>query len=87
MVLFQARANGLQSCVMVIRIMRDLRARVPIWSVLSDWVSVFAMLWMPYHACHYCGSAAARNLYFKRKKTFLFELKCLRITNFWFSLE
>uniref|UniRef100_A0A2P2HZK8 Zinc finger RNA-binding protein-like n=2 Tax=Hirondellea gigas TaxID=1518452 RepID=A0A2P2HZK8_9CRUS len=34
---FQARANGLQSCVMVIRIMRDLCHRLPTWSVISSW--------------------------------------------------
>ncbi|KAG1666729.1 Zinc finger RNA-binding protein [Nymphon striatum] len=34
---FQARANGLQSCVIVIRIMRDLCQRVPTWSPLNGW--------------------------------------------------
>lgn len=34
---FQARANGLQSCVIVIRILRDLCQRVPTWSALPDW--------------------------------------------------
>ncbi|KAF2366065.1 DZF domain [Trinorchestia longiramus] len=34
---FQARANGLQSCVMVIRIIRDLCQRCPTWSVINDW--------------------------------------------------
>ncbi|XP_075888718.1 interleukin enhancer-binding factor 3 homolog isoform X2 [Nelusetta ayraudi] len=34
---FQARANGLRSCVIVIRILRDLCARVPIWSPLRGW--------------------------------------------------
>lgn len=35
----QARATGLQSCVMVIRILRDLCQRVPTWSPFSSWVS------------------------------------------------
>ncbi|XP_034047071.1 interleukin enhancer-binding factor 3 homolog isoform X2 [Thalassophryne amazonica] len=34
---FQARANGLRSCVIVIRILRDLCARVPTWSPLRGW--------------------------------------------------
>ncbi|XP_069505514.1 zinc finger RNA-binding protein 2 isoform X2 [Ambystoma mexicanum] len=34
---FQACANGLQSCVIVIRILRDLCQRVPTWSALPDW--------------------------------------------------
>ncbi|XP_014215361.1 zinc finger RNA-binding protein isoform X3 [Copidosoma floridanum] len=34
---FQARATSLQSCVMVIRIMRDLCNRVPTWSSLNPW--------------------------------------------------
>ncbi|XP_067666899.1 zinc finger RNA-binding protein-like isoform X3 [Haliotis asinina] len=34
---FQARANGLQSCVVVIRILRDLCQRVPTWTPLSEW--------------------------------------------------
>ncbi|XP_055952370.1 zinc finger RNA-binding protein-like isoform X2 [Argiope bruennichi] len=34
---FQARASGLQSCVMVIRILRDLCQRVPTWSRLNGW--------------------------------------------------
>ncbi|XP_077556462.1 zinc-finger protein 72D [Haemaphysalis longicornis] len=34
---FQARASGLQSCVMVIRILRDLCNRVPTWSTLHSW--------------------------------------------------
>ncbi|KAK6191667.1 hypothetical protein SNE40_003295 [Patella caerulea] len=34
---FQARANGLPSCVIVIRIMRDLCQRVPTWTPLSEW--------------------------------------------------
>ncbi|KAK3870153.1 hypothetical protein Pcinc_024583 [Petrolisthes cinctipes] len=33
----QARANGLQSCVMVIRILRDLCQRVPTWGPLNSW--------------------------------------------------
>ncbi|KAK7862373.1 hypothetical protein R5R35_014392 [Gryllus longicercus] len=34
---FQARATGLQSCVMVIRILRDLCQRVPTWAPLHSW--------------------------------------------------
>ncbi|CAG9768765.1 unnamed protein product [Ceutorhynchus assimilis] len=34
---FQARALGLQSCVVIIRILRDLCQRVPTWSPLSPW--------------------------------------------------
>uniref|UniRef100_UPI00398F3829 zinc finger RNA-binding protein isoform X3 n=1 Tax=Pristiophorus japonicus TaxID=55135 RepID=UPI00398F3829 len=34
---FQARANGLQSCVIIIRILRDLCQRVPTWGVLPSW--------------------------------------------------
>ncbi|KAI0215020.1 Zinc finger RNA-binding protein [Lamellibrachia satsuma] len=34
---FQARANGLQSCVVIIRILRDLCQRVPTWSSLPQW--------------------------------------------------
>jgi zinc finger RNA-binding protein len=34
---FQARANGLQSCVVVIRILRDLCQRVPTWTPLNQW--------------------------------------------------
>ncbi|XP_074649610.1 zinc finger RNA-binding protein-like [Tubulanus polymorphus] len=34
---FQARANGLQSCVVVIRILRDLCQRVPTWAPLNEW--------------------------------------------------
>ncbi|XP_077256347.1 zinc-finger protein 72D isoform X2 [Temnothorax americanus] len=34
---FQARATSLQSCVMVIRIMRDLCNRVPTWGPLNSW--------------------------------------------------
>ncbi|XP_039628452.1 interleukin enhancer-binding factor 3-like isoform X2 [Polypterus senegalus] len=34
---FQARANGLKSCVIVIRILRDLCSRVPTWSPLRGW--------------------------------------------------
>ncbi|XP_031735617.1 zinc finger RNA-binding protein isoform X2 [Anarrhichthys ocellatus] len=35
---FQARANGLQSCVIIIRILRDLCQRVPTWSPFPGWV-------------------------------------------------
>ncbi|KAL4657967.1 hypothetical protein GN956_G2830 [Arapaima gigas] len=34
---FQARANGLKSCVIVIRILRDLCTRVPTWASLKGW--------------------------------------------------
>lgn len=34
---FQARANGLQSCVILIRILRDLCQRVPTWTPLNEW--------------------------------------------------
>ncbi|XP_056601791.1 zinc finger RNA-binding protein isoform X2 [Triplophysa dalaica] len=34
---FQARANGLQSCVIVIRILRDLSQRVSTWSAFPSW--------------------------------------------------
>ncbi|XP_055648613.1 zinc finger RNA-binding protein isoform X4 [Falco peregrinus] len=34
---FQARANGLQSCVVIIRILRDLCQRVPTWSDFPSW--------------------------------------------------
>ncbi|XP_048847092.1 interleukin enhancer-binding factor 3 homolog isoform X2 [Brienomyrus brachyistius] len=34
---FQARANGLKSCVIVIRILRDLCSRVPTWAPLRGW--------------------------------------------------
>ncbi|XP_021179906.2 zinc finger RNA-binding protein isoform X2 [Fundulus heteroclitus] len=34
---FQARANGLQSCVIIIRVLRDLCQRVPTWGRLPSW--------------------------------------------------
>ncbi|XP_013773479.1 zinc finger RNA-binding protein-like [Limulus polyphemus] len=34
---FQARASGLKSCLIVIRIMRDLCQRIPTWSKLDNW--------------------------------------------------
>lgn len=34
---FQARATGLQSCVMIIRILRDLCNRNPTWAPLNSW--------------------------------------------------
>ncbi|CAI9570568.1 unnamed protein product [Staurois parvus] len=34
---FQSHASDLQSCVIVIRIFRDLRQRVSAWTALSDW--------------------------------------------------
>ncbi|PSN31605.1 Zinc finger RNA-binding protein [Blattella germanica] len=37
LLLSQARATGLQSCVMVIRILRDLCQRVPTWAPLNSW--------------------------------------------------
>lgn len=40
----QARATSLQSCVMVIRIMRDLCNRVPTWGPLNPWVSIQSLV-------------------------------------------
>ncbi|XP_011472887.1 zinc finger RNA-binding protein isoform X2 [Oryzias latipes] len=34
---FQARANGLQSCVIIIRVLRDLCQRVPTWGKVPSW--------------------------------------------------
>ncbi|XP_022381119.1 zinc finger RNA-binding protein 2 [Enhydra lutris kenyoni] len=34
---FQARASGLQPCVIVLRVLRDLRRRVPAWGALPHW--------------------------------------------------
>ncbi|XP_057697294.1 zinc finger RNA-binding protein isoform X2 [Corythoichthys intestinalis] len=34
---FQARANGLQSCVIIIRVLRDLSQRVPVWAKVPSW--------------------------------------------------
>ncbi|KAM5230340.1 zinc finger RNA-binding protein 2 isoform 2-T2 [Hipposideros larvatus] len=34
---FQARASGLQPCVIVIRVFRDLCRRMPTWGALPDW--------------------------------------------------
>ncbi|XP_037326558.2 zinc finger RNA-binding protein isoform X4 [Pungitius pungitius] len=34
---FQARANGLQSCVIIIRVLRDLCQRVPTWGKIPCW--------------------------------------------------
>ncbi|XP_072568201.1 interleukin enhancer-binding factor 3a isoform X3 [Paramormyrops kingsleyae] len=34
---FQARANGLKSCVIVIRVLRDLCSRVAVWAPLQGW--------------------------------------------------
>uniref|UniRef100_A0A672M9U8 Zinc finger RNA binding protein 2 n=1 Tax=Sinocyclocheilus grahami TaxID=75366 RepID=A0A672M9U8_SINGR len=34
---FQARANGLQTCVIIIRVLRDLCQRVPTWGKMPDW--------------------------------------------------
>ncbi|KAF7703046.1 hypothetical protein HF521_022053 [Silurus meridionalis] len=34
---FQARANGLQSCVIIIRVLRDLCRRMPTWGKMPDW--------------------------------------------------
>ncbi|XP_053539108.1 zinc finger RNA-binding protein isoform X2 [Ictalurus punctatus] len=33
----QSRANGLQSCVIIIRVLRDLCQRMPTWSKMPDW--------------------------------------------------
>uniref|UniRef100_A0A8C2G6G2 Spermatid perinuclear RNA-binding protein n=1 Tax=Cyprinus carpio TaxID=7962 RepID=A0A8C2G6G2_CYPCA len=37
---FQARVNGLKSCVIVLRILRDMCNRVPAWEPLKGWVSI-----------------------------------------------
>lgn len=37
---FQARANTLQNCVLVIRVMRDFCQRSPVWSNLDLWVNI-----------------------------------------------
>lgn len=37
--LLKARANGLQSCVIIIRVLRDLCQRVPTWGKMPSWVS------------------------------------------------
>ena len=50
--LWQARANGLQSCVIVIRVMRDLCQRVPTWTPLGQWVSVRTNV--PFTHCTIC---------------------------------
>ncbi|XP_063057187.1 zinc finger RNA-binding protein isoform X3 [Engraulis encrasicolus] len=34
---FQARANGLQSCVIIIRVLRDFCQRVPTWAKMPSW--------------------------------------------------
>ncbi|XP_053716396.1 zinc finger RNA-binding protein [Synchiropus splendidus] len=34
---FQARANGLQSCVIIIRVLRDLCQRDPVWAKMPPW--------------------------------------------------
>lgn len=34
---FQAKANGLQSCVIIIRVMRDLCQRIPAFAPLNNW--------------------------------------------------
>lgn len=34
---FQAKAATLPSCVLVIRVMRDIRQRFPVWQALSQW--------------------------------------------------
>lgn len=38
--ILQARALGLHSCVVIIRILRDLCQRVPTWAPLNSWVSM-----------------------------------------------
>lgn len=42
----KARANGLQSCVIIIRILRDLCQRVPTWSDFPSWVSNTVPEWV-----------------------------------------
>uniref|UniRef100_A0A7M4FG40 Zinc finger RNA-binding protein n=1 Tax=Crocodylus porosus TaxID=8502 RepID=A0A7M4FG40_CROPO len=46
---FQARANGLQSCVIIIRILRDLCQRVPTWSDFPSW---FALRLLAFRQIH-----------------------------------
>lgn len=41
----QARVNGLKSCVIVLRILRDMCHRVPVWEPLKGWVSMRAGRW------------------------------------------
>jgi len=36
---FQARASGLQPCVIVLRVLRDLCRRVPAWGALPHWAT------------------------------------------------
>lgn len=43
----KARANGLQSCVIIIRILRDLCQRVSTWSPFPGWVSSASGLCWP----------------------------------------
>lgn len=38
----KARANGLQACVIIIRLLRDLCQRVPTWSPFPGWVSLIS---------------------------------------------
>lgn len=40
----QARAASLQSCVIIIRIMRDLCRRIPNWTPLDPYVSVLLVI-------------------------------------------
>ncbi|CAG12561.1 unnamed protein product, partial [Tetraodon nigroviridis] len=49
---FQARANGLQACVIIIRLLRDLCQRVPTWSPFPGWVSPSSsLLLLPRQGC------------------------------------
>lgn len=47
----KARANGLQSCVIIIRILRDLCQRVPTWSPFPGWVRRCFLLLLNMEAC------------------------------------
>ena len=49
---FQARANSLQNCVLVIRIMRDFCLRSPVWSSMEFW----AMELIVERACYSAGA-------------------------------
>lgn len=47
----QARANGLKSCVIVIRVLRDLCTRVPTWGPLRGWVRHLGAVVTLGHVC------------------------------------
>lgn len=49
--LSQARVNGLKSCVIVLRILRDMCNRHPVWEPLKGWVSL--LLYLHVFECEY----------------------------------